>query len=151
MKRRTRKRRILKWSGVGLCVGLAAAWVVSHTYQISYWGSSKFAITLLQGALVGRTRNIASAGTAWVVEPTEGPSVWWPECVAQGKFDAIWIPMWMFLLPTALATAWFWWSDRRYRSGCVDCGYNLTGNVSGACPECGTPIDQKQRDLPSDA
>ncbi len=24
---------------------------------------------------------------------------------------------------------------------CYECGYNLTGNVSGACPECGTPID----------
>ncbi len=24
---------------------------------------------------------------------------------------------------------------------CVTCGYNLTGNTSGVCPECGTPID----------
>jgi len=23
---------------------------------------------------------------------------------------------------------------------CRECGYNLTGNVSGRCPECGTPI-----------
>jgi hypothetical protein len=23
---------------------------------------------------------------------------------------------------------------------CVHCHYNLTGNVSGICPECGTPI-----------
>jgi hypothetical protein len=28
---------------------------------------------------------------------------------------------------------------RRQRKGlCVRCGYNLTGNVSGVCPECGT-------------
>lgn len=26
------------------------------------------------------------------------------------------------------------------RSGCCVCGYNLTGNVSGVCPECGTPV-----------
>ena len=25
---------------------------------------------------------------------------------------------------------------------CVECGYNLTGNVSGRCPECGTDIDE---------
>ena len=25
---------------------------------------------------------------------------------------------------------------------CLTCGYNLTGNVSGVCPECGTPIDK---------
>ena len=34
-----------------------------------------------------------------------------------------------------------WW--RRHRNGwCVECGYNLTGNVSGICPECGTPITE---------
>ena len=30
-------------------------------------------------------------------------------------------------------------------SGCYKCGYELLGNVSGICPECGTPIDPKQR------
>jgi len=29
--------------------------------------------------------------------------------------------------------------ERRHRSGhCLRCGYNLTGNISGVCPECGT-------------
>jgi len=27
---------------------------------------------------------------------------------------------------------------RRRNSACLECGYNLTGNVSGVCPECGT-------------
>ena len=32
---------------------------------------------------------------------------------------------------------------RRDREGlCVKCGYNLTGNVSGICPECGRPIEK---------
>lgn len=25
---------------------------------------------------------------------------------------------------------------------CVACDYNLTGNLSGVCPECGTPIEK---------
>jgi predicted amidophosphoribosyltransferase len=31
---------------------------------------------------------------------------------------------------------------RRTRGGpiCPRCGYSLTGNVSGVCPECGTPV-----------
>ena len=32
---------------------------------------------------------------------------------------------------------------RRWRSGppsCLRCGYNLTGNTSGRCPECGTDV-----------
>jgi hypothetical protein len=28
--------------------------------------------------------------------------------------------------------------ERRARGLCVRCGYDLTGNVSGVCPECGT-------------
>ncbi len=30
---------------------------------------------------------------------------------------------------------------RRKRGLCLKCGYNLTGNTSGICPECGTKID----------
>ncbi len=33
---------------------------------------------------------------------------------------------------------------RRRHNLCVTCGYNLTGNVSGVCPECGEPIGKKQ-------
>jgi hypothetical protein len=33
---------------------------------------------------------------------------------------------------------------RRAKDGmCQTCGYNLTGNVSGVCPECGKPIALK--------
>ncbi len=29
------------------------------------------------------------------------------------------------------------------RGACLSCGYNLTGNVSGVCPECGTDIQHR--------
>lgn len=33
----------------------------------------------------------------------------------------------------------WWWA----RAGqCVCCGYDLTGNGSGVCPECGAPIQK---------
>ena len=35
-----------------------------------------------------------------------------------------------------------WWEQaahRRAAGRCVKCDYDLTGNVSGVCPECGTP------------
>lgn len=35
---------------------------------------------------------------------------------------------------------WARGSSRRPRNGCTRCGYDLTGNVSGVCPECGTPV-----------
>jgi 7-keto-8-aminopelargonate synthetase-like enzyme len=30
-------------------------------------------------------------------------------------------------------------AEREARGFCRRCGYDLTGNVSGRCPECGTP------------
>jgi hypothetical protein len=51
------------------------------------------------------------------------------------------VPLWMPLLLAAGATALlFWRSRRRYPGYCVRCGYSLTGNTSGVCPECGEPI-----------
>ena len=47
-----------------------------------------------------------------------------------------------------LATIAVWRADRiivlEPRSQhCWQCGYNLTGNVSGVCPECGTEVKQR--------
>jgi len=49
------------------------------------------------------------------------------------------IPLWLVLLLTAIPTAWLWHRDRRrIRPGCcLRCGYDLTGNMSGICSECG--------------
>lgn len=44
------------------------------------------------------------------------------------------------------------WLDLRmlYRQGkCPVCGYDLQGNVSGVCPECGTPIRESDHPLSS--
>ncbi|MCH7729194.1 MAG: hypothetical protein IH991_22340 [Planctomycetes bacterium] len=44
-------------------------------------------------------------------------------------------------IPFALGPAKRW---RRKRNGwCVDCGYNLSGNRSGRCPECGTRLRKR--------
>ena len=36
-----------------------------------------------------------------------------------------------------------WWHARHGRGHCRKCGYNLTGNVSGRCPECGKKVAMK--------
>jgi hypothetical protein len=48
------------------------------------------------------------------------------------------IPYWMPFLLLAIPTAILWYRDRRPPVGrCQWCGYDLMGNVSGVCPECG--------------
>ncbi len=52
-------------------------------------------------------------------------------------------PLWLPFAVVALPTAWLWWLDRRRRippGHCQKCGYDLTGNVSGRCPECGESV-----------
>ena len=53
---------------------------------------------------------------------------------------------WVCCTPLAfvgIATAAFWYLDRPLPppGHCQKCGYDLTGNVSGRCPECGTVIN----------
>ena len=46
---------------------------------------------------------------------------------------------WFAIVPCPFAI-WCYWRTRRYRAGrCQNCGYDLTGNTSGICSECGTP------------
>jgi len=61
--------------------------------------------------------------------------------------------------PSAVLLAYFWRSGRwivyhllasyvalarlASRGLCSVCGYNLTGNMSGICSECGTPIPSR--------
>jgi len=48
------------------------------------------------------------------------------------------IPIWSLVCLSALPTALLWYRDRRRMPGlCVKCGYDLRGNASGVCPECG--------------
>ena len=51
------------------------------------------------------------------------------------------VPVWLFVVAVGFPTAVLWWRDRRPKAGfCKACKYDLTGNVSGRCPECGTPV-----------
>jgi len=51
------------------------------------------------------------------------------------------IPLWIPFCVVFPPTAFLLWRDRGFRKGCCQhCGYDLTGNVSGICPECGERI-----------
>ena len=53
------------------------------------------------------------------------------------------MPLWLLVAATGYPTAFRWYRDRRPKAGfCTACKYDLTGNESGTCPECGTAIKQ---------
>jgi hypothetical protein len=59
----------------------------------------------------------------------------------QGGGPFVNIPLWAPLLLAGMPTFWFWLRGRCKKPGhCQRCGYDLTGNTSGVCPECGAQI-----------
>ncbi len=50
------------------------------------------------------------------------------------------LPFWCILAPIRKHYLKRW---RVSHNSCGTCGYNLTGNVSGVCPECGGGVDTK--------
>jgi hypothetical protein len=62
------------------------------------------------------------------------------------RYSYVYVPLVsILLLMLVLAvpvTSAAWYFDRRHilPDHCEECGYNLTGNVSGRCPECGQPV-----------
>ena len=83
----------------------------------------------------------------------EAEDFWWGfdrAKLADREFIAV-APLWCFFVVfLALPVLWGW---RRFKKNshqrelCGHCGYNLTGNVSGVCPECGTPVPVKSETL----
>ena len=68
---------------------------------------------------------------------TVGGAYCWGFCMPH------WLICGLFAAPSILfgALSLRSWGFLRFRPGhCPHCSYNLTGNVSGICPECGKPI-----------
>ena len=76
----------------------------------------------------------------WDVDATIARRRAWPEIIDFHGCPIVFIPLWMLVCCAGLATAVMLYADRRHvPPGHCRCGYNLTGNISGVCPECGTP------------
>ena len=60
---------------------------------------------------------------------------------------AVQLPHWLFTMAfTFLPASWLVAYSRRLHGShglCHHCGYSLTGNTSGVCPECGTAVAGK--------
>lgn len=74
------------------------------------------------------------------------------EAVASGTERNLWIGFALmglsFVMAFLLAYSVNDWLKFRIEpvdlAGCYQCGYNLTGNTSGVCPECGRPLTARQ-------
>ena len=147
--RRARLRRWARRAGTVLCIVIVLGSIASLYGYVAYFGPSGkvsnwvFAINscalkvhfdpewgLPPGFMGWHCRRASAVSADWAPRIVRNvPS--------QGSFTVV-VPFWVVLLAAGIPTAWLWRRDRRSPKGhCRKCGYNLTGNTSGVCPECG--------------
>jgi hypothetical protein len=158
MRRRPRTRRVLKWVGTVACVLVFTAWALSTKWSLAYVGQPVCLDVIRGGVTVDRFRALDMAmfnpcrQGYWRVRTLSriDPPVWSPSLGIwharfHGRVSAFILPLWIPLALLATPTIILWCHDRRrIPSGhCQTCGYDLTGNVSGICPECGTPVKRE--------
>jgi hypothetical protein len=143
-------RRLALVASVCLLLLVAAVWALSYTT----WGRT----SLQPRTVVGFTRDdgevwlsagISDRRISFGVQAASGPVM---ESGPMRYYTVSWargvrVPLWAVCTLIATACALLAYLERRARqrhrsaSGCcIRCGYNLTGNVSGVCPECGERI-----------
>ncbi len=152
---RPRVRTLLLSAGAAVWLLLVAAWgitlrwPVSHDLQtgqrVSAVGITYGEVWLLRIQPLPSSPNIhttvqyalpaggAAARNYGLVLPTcnKGP-------VGPYSTFHVSVPIWLLLLAIGLPTCALYFRRRRRRPGhCVQCDYDLTGNVTGVCPECG--------------
>jgi hypothetical protein len=104
---------------------------------------NRFTINLLpQGTDVVWNRGFKSVfGFGYREEPLVGR---FPNGFVTARTRSFSVPLWAVVGVTSILPLLFLYRRlhayrRILRNGCLTCGYNLTGNTSGVCPECGAP------------
>ncbi len=149
---RSRLRRVVKWAGLAICLLMILVFGAAEFRSFGYKGDTWFVASWRGSLATGWCSQWPgwSAGEGWFINTP------WPDHldifiaplvkpVSTGG-NIFLVPHGLLLPVVALATAFVWWRDRPPPKGhCQSCGYELTGNVSGVCPECGDQIPERTR------
>lgn len=153
---------------IALAVGtvlVALTWALSYSWGLDFRSKSeRFSWFVVQGSFYvntypkgyGSRPNVRgwrwnpgfSVGRASLFTPLY---FYWPEVTrSEDGFSQVKLPLYIpfagfvgvLIYPSIPFVRRRW---RRRRGQCVRCAYDLTGNTSGVCPECGTPIATEPR------
>ena len=145
-RKQSRKRRIAKWTGAALCLLILAAWGASLRFGAgTLLGDRGFLIIIGNRVTFG----VMDGTRAWLKGPVFQKHEWYGPDIfrvprvfkdARRNLIQIDVPLSLVFLAVGAPTVILFYRDRRRipPGHCQKCGYNLTGNVSGICPECGT-------------
>ncbi len=156
-------RRVLIWGTTLLAVATLATWIATMFVTIALVPEhSHFAIELERGLLSVYWQEWDEPATHAKAWGDSGLIVYW----AHNQWDDLrfwprrffarspWgslisAPWWIPVLLLSATSLLLWRADRRHRTGRCYCGYDLRGNVSDICPECGcsTPAASAPRNV----
>lgn len=152
-----RTRYLFKWGGLVLALLLLLAWLASRFYWCRYYGlagplgtsstpSGLWEFHLRNGLLIGAHDDLfqpVGVVSGWQLVDAWPGFNWRPQFRTWASGWSLVLPIWIPFLLVTVSTGLLWWLDRRRRSiagHCQQCGYDLTGNTSGICPECAGPV-----------
>lgn len=145
---------------LGLSIAMGVAWLRSYwRFDDIAWTRGHWVVDIIaQYGEIGIAQDWAPSGPQWDLGTHWSHKVYPPmrELMPNtlccgfgittvgllGPSRQVWIPYWALTVAFGMSPAcWILARLRRARRGmCHECGYNLTGNVSGICPECGKPV-----------
>ena len=143
--------RTSKWVGLILCVLILLTWIGTYTGGVfvrvypNHFVVSSGGVRYLRYTIAPQR----PGEITWMDERLNNMHlfpyvVWSKQFRADGSqvgpdwwFD---LPFWFLLLVAGIPTFLAWRRDRAKPGHCRSCDYDLTGNVSGVCPECGAEI-----------
>ena len=136
-----RLRTFILITGTLLSVLTGTAFVASARYYLFADFRGGLHVAVHAGALVCEARRGGRPPRAGCFRLNSGLrcALVWKITRANGFTIPLVYPFAAFAIPTLLAGGF--WPKRRVPGHCEG-GYNLTGNVSGTCPECGRPSEQ---------
>ncbi len=157
------RRRLPLLLGVMACALIGVTFFVSRQLTIGWASPARHHMLAIEGGEIryvwgwptGNPRYWPAAGWHTESRHLRALPAWWPwkrtntwwfrNGQSRSDTGAIlnwkWVaaPLWLPFLSTVVLTVLVWRRRRLLPGLCENCAYDLTGNESGICPECGIP------------
>lgn len=136
-------RMFMLLGGLAACLFVVTAWLVSLYWRIGY-ASLEIEFQLHAGVVcflyLPGGDILHEGGWSMVHSKSNLAEHWWMKTWDYNPSTMWMIPLWLFMTPCLVSTVVAWRSRPLLRHHCNQCDYDLTGNESGVCPECGREI-----------
>ena len=135
------KSRNVKWVGVAACALLLCGWICTFWSAFGYQAPN-VVIGLSVGCIEVSVYPKGMPTQGWFAAWQPYEAYWLPRII-HGRFITwrtthIFVPLWIQLLLVGAATFLAFRYDWRFAPGhCQACDYDLRGDFSAGCPECG--------------